>query len=91
MALTKETEEIVTILPDGQMQYLLVTKIMEDGVELSRSNWRTVYEPDRDVNDLPPRANKIAAAVWTKDVVDTFKQRKADALEEELAKASLHR
>jgi hypothetical protein len=91
MTLTKETEEIVTILPDGQLQYLLVTKIMEDGVELSRNNWRAVYEPDWDLTNLPPRAYQIALAVWNPDLVTSFKQAKEDAYQAELASASVQR
>lgn len=92
MALTKETEEIVTILPDGKLEYLLITKIMEDGVELSRNNWRAVYEPDQDINDMPPRAYHVAAAMWTPEVIDAFKQAKAEreiANQAELASATI--
>ena len=72
--ITKEYDEIVTVMPDGQLQYLRVERIMEDGVQLAANNWRHVYTPDRDINDLPPRAYHIAVALWTPEIVAAYKE-----------------
>lgn len=70
--ITKEYDEVVTVLPDGQLQYLRIEKIMEDGVQLAASNWRRVYTPDQNLDDLPPRARQIAEATWTQEVIDAY-------------------
>ena len=50
MALTKKIEHIITVLNDGQLQVGEITKIMEDGVELSSSIHRHVVDVGDDVS-----------------------------------------
>lgn len=56
MALTKVIEPQITVMPSGQLLVKEVTKIMEDDVEVSRTNHRYVVEPGEEA----PAESKVA-------------------------------
>ena len=65
MALTKRNEfGSLTLLADGQINARWDTVIEEDGVELTRTHQRRVFEPDQDPTTLPIRVRKIADIFW---------------------------
>ena len=88
MALTKETVvDKIEVLEMGQVQVRTVTRIKEDGVELSSSFHRHVVEPsiktgdtwaDTDISGEDARVQAIATATWT-DAVKTAWQEFMDA------------
>jgi hypothetical protein len=78
MALTERTEEDkIEILADGTMQIRTATIIERDGVEISRTYYRHVIQPDADPADQSPKVKAIAASVWTAKVKTAFAAAKA--------------
>jgi len=76
MALTKEqTIDKIEVLENGVIQVRQVTKIMEDGKELSSSYHRWSFAPGDDVSDQPANVQAIAAAAWTPAVIAAYQAR----------------
>jgi hypothetical protein len=74
MALTKEVViDQITVLEDGQMQVREVTRIMEDGVELSKSYHRHVVAPGDDLTKEDAKVAEVGTVVHTEQVKDDFK------------------
>lgn len=74
MALTKDVSvDQITVLEDGIMQIRNVTRIMEDGKELSKSYHRHCVCPTDDVSNEDTRVKDIASKVHTKAVKDAYK------------------
>ena len=84
MSITKQTtiEEIQVAGEYKQIFVLEVTRILEDGVEISKSNHRTSYLPSEDVSLLDPQIVNIANVVWTQDVKDAWQAQLAAVIEE---------
>ena len=92
MALTKEiVVDKIEVLELGHIQVRTVTKILEDGVQLSSSFHRHVVEPstksgdplawgDTDISGEDARVQAIATATWTAEVKTAF-QEQQDAQE----------
>lgn len=78
MALTKEYETKLEVLPDGQIQQRVATIILEDGVELSRSYHRKVIDLDDDVSAEDELTKSVAQAVHTPQRVAARAQAKAN-------------
>jgi len=70
--ITKEIEKQVTVLADGQLQVLEITKIMEDGKEIARTNHRKVIAPGDDVSAETGNVKLVADAVHTKACKDAY-------------------
>ena len=83
MAITKQTtiEEIQVAGEYKQIFVLEVTRILEDGVEISKSNHRTSYLPSEDISLLDPQIVNIANVVWTQDVKDAWQAQLAAVIE----------
>lgn len=77
----------IEILEDGQIQIREATKVFKDGVEISKTYWRCVIAPDKDLDTLTITPNTttedlakvkaIAGQVWTKKVKDKYIEEKA--------------
>ncbi len=82
MAITKQTtiEEIQVAGEYKQIFVLEVTRILEDGVEISKSNHRTSYLPNEDMSSLDPQIVNIANVVWTQDVKDAWQTQLATVI-----------
>ena len=88
MALTKEIiVDKIEVLEDGIVQVRTLTRVKEDGVELSSSFHRHHLEPsckdsgswaDTDISGEDARVQAIATATWT-DAVKTAWQEAWDA------------
>jgi len=88
MALTKETVvDKIEVLEKGQVQVRTVTRVLEDGVQLSSSFHRHVVVPsvktedtwaDTDISGEDARVQAIATATWT-SAVKTAYQTMVDA------------
>lgn len=73
MALTKEQAiDKVEVLEDGTLQVRQITRIMEDGVQLSSSYHRWSYSPGDDITEQPDNVQAIASVVWTPEVVAAY-------------------
>jgi len=78
MALTKETiVDQITVTENGTVLYREATRIMEDGVQLSQTYYRTSLIPAQDLTDVPANVIAICNAAWTPEVIATYKAQKA--------------
>ena len=90
MALTKEIViDKIEVLEKGQVQVRTVTRVLEDGVQLSQSYSRHILVPstktdgswaDTDISGEDSRVQAIANATWT-SAVKTAYQEQQDANE----------
>ena len=73
MSLTKQVViDQVTVTEDGTVLYREVTRIMEDGVQLSQTFHRTSLTPTQDLTGIPANVVAICNAAWTAEVVATY-------------------
>ena len=73
MALTKQQViDKIEVLENGVIQVRQVTRIMEDGKELSSSYHRWSFAPGNNVSDQPANVQAIAAAAWTEAVIAAY-------------------
>ena len=71
--LTKETiVDQITVTENGVVLYREATRIMEDGVQLSRTFHRTSLIPGQDLTGQPEKVIAIAQAAWTPDVIAAY-------------------
>ena len=77
MPITKRNEITQTIDPLGNISVLTVTVIEEDGVELARTNHRSVLAPGDSTTGKPSEVAAVAAIVWTQDKIRASQELKA--------------
>jgi len=56
----------------GNIMYRHVTRIMEDGVELSKSYHRSSLSPGASLTGIDPKVCKMAEATWTPELIAPF-------------------
>jgi hypothetical protein len=66
---------MISILEEQQLQVRVDTVFSEDGTELSRTYWRTTLLPGDDVSTQRPEVQRVAAFVWTPEVIAAWKAR----------------
>ncbi len=59
----------------GHIQVRQATKIIEDGVEISKSYHRHVLSPGDALEGQDEKVQKIAEVVWTPEVIEAYKAR----------------
>ena len=65
MALTKEVVvDQITVTETLTILVREVTRIMEDGVEISKQYHRTSFEKGADVSEQPQQVQNICAVAW---------------------------
>jgi hypothetical protein len=65
MALTKEVAvDQITVTENLTILVREVTRIMEDGLEISKQYHRTSFEKGADVSAQPQQVQDICAAAW---------------------------
>jgi len=75
MSLTKEQAiDKIEVTEYGVLQVRQVTRIMEDGNQLSSSYHRWSYQPGEDISEQPANVQAIAAAAWTPEVIAAWKE-----------------
>ncbi len=62
----------INVLELGQIQVRTITKIMEDGVEISRTYIRHVLAPGDDLSGEDSRVVAVANVVWTPEVIAAY-------------------
>ena len=73
MAITKEKViDQITVTENGIVLYREVTRIMEDGNELSKTYRRTTLLPGQDLGDTPANVAAICNVAWTPEVVAAY-------------------
>jgi hypothetical protein len=73
MALTKQQViDKIEVVENGTLQVRQVTRIMEDGQQLSSSYHRWSFAPGSDVSDQPANVQAIATAAWTPAVIAAY-------------------
>ena len=73
MALTKEQViDKIEVVENGIIQVRQVTRIMEDGQQLSSSYHRWTLSPGQDVTDQPANVQAIAAAALTPAIIAAY-------------------
>jgi hypothetical protein len=63
----------IEILELCQIQVRQITRIIEDGVELSASYFRWSLVPTDDLTSQDPKVIAIANAIWTPEVISAYK------------------
>lgn len=73
MALTKEIAvDQITVTENGIVLVREVTRIMEDGKELSKQYHRTSFAPSDDVSAQPQNVQNICNVTWTPEVISAY-------------------
>jgi hypothetical protein len=73
MAITKETTvDQITVCENGIILYREVTRIIEDGVELTKKYHRTSLTPGQDLTGQPANVVAIANTVWTAECIAAY-------------------
>ena len=81
MALTEdEIVDSIDVLPDGQIQVRKATRILRDGVEISKAYHRHVVSPGQDLSLEDPRVAEIGAVVHTAEAIAAVKAVRAPIL-----------
>lgn len=76
--LTKSTVvDQITVTENGVVLFREATRILEDGVELSKTYHRSSLVPGQDVSAVPVNVQAICSAAWTAEVVSAFQAAQA--------------
>jgi hypothetical protein len=73
MSLSKEVViDKIEVIENGTVLVREVTRIMEDGKELSKQYHRSSFAPADDVSGQPANVQAIASAAWTPEVIAAY-------------------
>tara|TARA_R110002126_G_C10254434_1_gene482405 strand:+ start:51 stop:293 length:243 start_codon:yes stop_codon:yes gene_type:complete len=73
--ITKETAiDQITVTENGIILYREVTRIMEDGKELTKTYHRSSLTPGQDLTGLPEKVVAICNTVWTPEVIAKYNE-----------------
>jgi len=73
--LTKKITYDQQIDENGIIHVRQITRVFEDGKELSKSYHRTTITPKDDVTDKDDRTKKIANAIYTPEFIAEYEQK----------------
>jgi len=80
MSLTKQTViDQITVTENGIILYREVTRIMEDGNEISKTYHRSSLVPAQDLTGVPANVVAICNTVWTAEVIAAYQAAQAAA------------
>ena len=75
MTLSKEVSiDQITVVENGTILYREATRILEDGVELSKTYHRSSLVPASDLTDVPANVVAICNVVWTPEVIAAYQE-----------------
>ncbi|NBU34900.1 hypothetical protein EBS40_09845 [bacterium] len=78
MSLTKQTVvDQITVTENGIVLYREATRIIENGVELTKTYHRSSLTPGQDLTGQPQKVVAIAQAAWTPEVVAAYQAQQA--------------
>ena len=73
MSLTKATViDQITVTENGTVFYREVTRIMEDGKEITKTYHRNSLTPGQDLTGVPANVVAICDTVWTAEVISAY-------------------
>jgi hypothetical protein len=73
MSLNKSTViDQITVTENGIVLFREATRILENGVELSKTYHRSSLTPGQDLSGVPANVQAICNAAWTADVVAAY-------------------
>ncbi len=73
MALEKQiTIDKIEVIEDGSVQVRQITRVMENGTELSASYHRWVLHPGSELTGQEARVVAICNTVWTQETIDAY-------------------
>ena len=73
MSLSKSTVvDQITVIENGIVLFREATRILEDGVELSKTYHRSSLTPGQDISNVPANVQAICNAAWTPEVIAAF-------------------
>lgn len=79
MSLTKTTSvDQITVVENGIVQYREATRIMEDGVQISKTYHRTSLTPGQDLTGQPANVAAICNLTWTPEVIAAYQAQMAE-------------
>jgi hypothetical protein len=70
----------ITVTENGIVLYREATKIIEDGVELTKTYHRTSLIPGQDLTGQPANVVAICNTAWTSEVVAAYQAQEANRL-----------
>jgi hypothetical protein len=80
MSLTKTTSvDQITIEANGIVLYRELTRILEDGAEISAAYHRISLAPGQDLAGVPANVAAVCGVVWTEDIVAAYLEQVAPA------------
>jgi len=78
MSLTKQVViDQITVQENGSVLYREATRIMEDGVELTKTYHRSSLTPAQDLTGVPANVVAICNTVWTAEVIAAYQAAQA--------------
>jgi hypothetical protein len=81
MSLTKSiVVDQITVTETGVVLFREATRILEDGVELSKTYHRSSLTPGQDISGVPANVQAICNAAWTPEVVAAFQLAQTSAV-----------
>jgi hypothetical protein len=73
MALTKTTNiDQITVTENSTVLYREATRILENGVEISKTYHRASLAPASDLTNVPDNVVAIANVAWTPEVIAAY-------------------
>ena len=73
MEISKETLiDQITVTENGTVLYREATRIIENGVQLSKTYHRSSLSPASDLSEVPANVAAICNAAWTPEVVAAY-------------------
>ena len=73
MSLTKTTTvDQITVTENGIILYREATRIMEDGVAITKTFHRSSLTPAQDLTGVPANVVAICNAAWTPEVIAAY-------------------
>ena len=80
MSLTKQTVvDQITVTENGVILFREATRIIEDGVELTKSYHRSSLTPTQDLTGVPANVVAICNTVWTPECIAAYQAAQAAA------------
>lgn len=74
------TIDQITVTENGIILVRQVTRIIEDGNEISKAYHRTSFIPGQDVSDQPENVQNICNVAWTPEVIAAYQDHLASSL-----------
>lgn len=88
MSITKTTNvDQITVTENGIVLFREATRILEDGVELSKTYHRTSLVPAQDLTGVPAQVVAICNVAWTPEVIAAY-QAQVEASQAQLSAQS---